>query len=350
MKTINIGDFHIGKNYPPFIIAEMSGNHNHSIDQALKIVDEVAKSGAHALKLQTYTPDTLTIDVSTGDFFISDSSSLWKGNSLYELYKKAYTPWEWHEVIFRRAKEHGIICFSTPFDDTAVDFLETLNVPAYKIASFENNHLPLLKKVAKTGKPVIMSTGLSDLNDINLAIDTLRSNGCKDIILLKCTSTYPSTPENTNLLTIPHMSQLFDCHVGLSDHTMGIGVSLAAIGVGARVIEKHFTLDRSEGGVDSTFSMEPNEFKLLVEESKKAFDALGSIHYGILPDELKSKKFKRSIYIVKDLNKGDILTKDNIRIIRPGNGVSPSFFDTFIGKRINKSVNRGTALSFDLIG
>jgi pseudaminic acid synthase len=350
VKTINIGDFHIGKNYPPFIIAEMSGNHNHSIDQALKIVDEVAKSGAHALKLQTYTPDTLTIDVSTGDFFISDSSSLWKGNSLYELYKKAYTPWEWHEVIFRRAKEHGIICFSTPFDDTAVDFLETLNVPAYKIASFENNHLPLLKKVAKTGKPVIMSTGLSDLNDINLAIDTLRSNGCKDIILLKCTSTYPSTPENTNLLTIPHMSQLFDCHVGLSDHTMGIGVSLAAIGVGARVIEKHFTLDRSEGGVDSTFSMEPNEFKLLVEESKKAFDALGSIHYGILPDELKSKKFKRSIYIVKDLNKGDILTKDNIRIIRPGNGVSPSFFDTFIGKRINKSVNRGTALSFDLIG
>lgn len=328
----------------------MSGNHNHSIDQALKIVAAAAKSGAHALKLQTYTPDTLTIDVATDDFFISDNGSLWKGNSLYELYKKAYTPWEWHELIFKRAKELGILCFSTPFDETAVDFLETLNVPAYKIASFENNHLPLLKKVAKTGKPVIISTGLSKLNDIQLAVDTLRTNGCMDIILLKCTSTYPATPENTNLLTIPHMSQLFDCHVGLSDHTMGIGVSVASIGLGARVIEKHFTIDRSEGGVDSTFSLEPNEFKSLVEESNKAFHALGSIHYGILPDELKSIKFKRSIYIVKDLNEGDILTPDNIRIIRPGNGISPSFFDDFIGKKINKSVKRGTALSFDLIG
>jgi pseudaminic acid synthase len=350
VKTIRIGDFQIGNNYPPFIIAEMSGNHNHSIDQALKIVAAAAKSGAHALKLQTYTPDTLTIDVATDDFFISDNGSLWKGNSLYELYKKAYTPWEWHELIFKRAKELGILCFSTPFDETAVDFLETLNVPAYKIASFENNHLPLLKKVAKTGKPVIISTGLSKLNDIQLAVDTLRTNGCMDIILLKCTSTYPATPENTNLLTIPHMSQLFDCHVGLSDHTMGIGVSVASIGLGARVIEKHFTIDRSEGGVDSTFSLEPNEFKSLVEESNKAFHALGSIHYGILPDELKSIKFKRSIYIVKDLNEGDILTPDNIRIIRPGNGISPSLFDDFIGKKINKSVKRGTALSFDLIG
>ena len=350
MKDINIGGILIGKNYKPFIIAEMSGNHNHSLKHALAIVDAVAESGAHALKLQTYTADTLTIDVSHGEFSISDENSLWKGRNLYELYQEAHTPWEWHKAIFDRAKEKGIICFSTPFDDTAVDFLEELEVPAYKIASFENNHLHLLRKIAKTGKPVIMSTGISTLADIEIAVKTLRENGCSDLILLKCTSTYPATPENTNIRTIPHLAEMFQCHAGLSDHTLGIGVSVASIALGCRVIEKHFTIDRSQGGVDSAFSMEPFEFKMLVEESSRAFLALGKVSYGIMKDEEKSLTFKRSIYIVEDMSEGDILTENNIRIIRPGYGLQPKYFDVVIGKRINKAAKRGTALTFDLLG
>ncbi|MFN3395152.1 MAG: pseudaminic acid synthase, partial [Candidatus Thermochlorobacter sp.] len=228
----------------------------------------------------------------------SDKDSLWRGKSLYELYQEAYTPWEWHRAIFEHAQKRGIIAFSTPFDETAVDFLEDLNVPAYKIASFENNHLPLLKKVARTGKPVIMSTGVSTLSMIEEAVNTLRENGCKDIILLKCTSTYPASPENSNILTIPHLAQLFNCHVGLSDHTMGVGVAVAAIALGARVIEKHFCLSRAEGGVDSAFSLEPHEFKMLVEECNRAFLGLGKVHYGILEEEKKSLTYKRSIYVV----------------------------------------------------
>jgi pseudaminic acid synthase len=350
ISDIRIENTLVGLGHKPFIIAEMSGNHNQSLEKALSIVDAAAEAGAHALKLQTYTADTLTIDVTDNEFFIGDANSLWKGRSLYELYQEAHTPWEWHQAIFDRAKEKGILCFSTPFDDTAVDFLETLNAPAYKIASFENNHLPLLKKVARTGKPVIMSTGLSRLSDLEIAVATLRENGCRDIILLKCTSTYPATPQTTNILTIPHMTDLFGCHVGLSDHTFGIGVSVASVALGARVIEKHFTIDRKEGGVDASFSLEPQEFKMLVEEAERAFLALGEVKYGILEEEQKSITFKRSIYIVKDMMAGEEFTSENVRIIRPGLGMPPSYFDAIIGKRINRDAKRGTALKFDLIG
>ena len=350
LNNIQIGNYTIGVKEKPFIVAEMSGNHNQSLDKALAIVDAAADSGAHAMKLQTYTADTIPIDVRHGEFFISDPKSLWKGKNLYELYQQAATPWEWHQAIFERAKQKKLICFSTPFDETAVDFLEQLQAPAYKIASFENNHLTLLKKVAKTGKPVIMSTGISTLADIEIAVNTLRQHGCRDLILLKCTSTYPASPENTNVVTIPHMSDLFNCHVGLSDHTLGIGVSIASVAVGARMIEKHFTISRAEGGVDSAFSMEPQEFSMLVEETERAFLGMGEIKYGIQEDEKKSLAFKRSIYIVADMRAGDTLTTGNIRIIRPGLGISPAFFETMLGKKINRDVKKGTALTFDLIG
>lgn len=349
MQEIKIGNYTIGENHKPFIIAEMSGNHNQSLEKALEIIDAAAATGAHAIKLQTYTADTLTIDVSHDEFCIKDPNSLWKDRNLYELYQEAYTPWEWHKALFDRAKEKGMLCFSTPFDDTSVDFLEELGVEVYKIASFENNHIPLLRKVAQTGKPVIMSTGISTLADIEIAVKTLRENGCKDLVLLKCTSTYPATPENTNISTIPHMSALFDCHVGLSDHTLGIGVAVSSVALGARVIEKHFTIDRSEGGVDSAFSLEPAEFKMLVEEAERAFLSIGKVTYGIMDAEQKSKMFKRSIYIVKDMEEGDVFTEENIRIIRPGLGIAPKYFEIVLGKKITKATKRGTALSFDLI-
>ncbi len=347
--NIQIEKHTIGRDYKPFIIAEMSGNHNQSLERALSIVDAAAATGAHALKLQTYTADTLTINADHGEFFISNPDSLWKGRSLYDLYQEAYTPWDWHPAIFKRAKERNILCFSTPFDDTAVDFLEELKAPAYKIASFENNHLPLLRKVARTGKPVIMSTGASTLAGLEEAVRTLRENGCKDLILLKCTSTYPATPQNSNLLTIPHMAKMFNCHVGLSDHTMGVGVAVASVALGARVIEKHFTIDRSEGGVDSTFSLEPHELKMLVEETEQAFYSLGHVTYGVLPDEVKSLTYKRSVYIVEDMKAGDTFTKKNLRIIRPGLGLAPRYYESFLGRKVKTDVKKGTALSFDLI-
>jgi N-acetylneuraminate synthase len=350
MNDIQFAGITVGNNHKPFVIAEMSGNHNQSLERALSIIDAAADAGAHAIKLQTYTPDTLTIDVSHGEFFISDPKSLWEGKNLYELYKEAYTPWEWHKALFDRAKQRGIFCFSTPFDDSAVDFLESLDMHVYKIASFENNHLPLLKKIAQTHKPVIMSTGISTLADVEIAAKTLRENGCRDLILLKCTSTYPATPENTNILTIPHMANLFDCHVGLSDHTLGVGTAVAAVALGARVIEKHFTLDRSEGGVDSAFSMEPAEFKVLIEETERAFQSLGKVTYGILKDEEKSLGFKRSVYVIADMEVGEEFNQSNIRIIRPGHGLAPKYFEMLLGKKINKSVKKGTALTFDLLG
>ena len=260
--TIKIGDQSIGPGHPPFIIAEMSGNHNQSLHRALEIVEAAADSGAHAIKLQTYTAETMTLDIKGGSFEINDPRSLWSGQNLYSLYKQAYTPWEWHEPIMSKAKELGLICFSSPFDETAVDFLEDLNVPAFKIASFENNHLPLINKVASTGKPIIISTGMATAADLDLAVSTAQQAGCKELILLKCTSTYPATPHNTNLSTIPHLKQLFGTEVGLSDHTMGIGVALAAVAMGASVIEKHFTLARADGGVDSAFSIEPHELRI----------------------------------------------------------------------------------------
>lgn len=346
MKDIKIGSRHIGSGHNPFIIAEMSGNHNQSLDRALELVDAAASAGAHALKLQTYTADTITME---GVYSIQDQNSLWANKQLHELYTLAYTPWEWHQKIFQRANERGMLAFSSPFDESAVDFLETLNVPAYKIASFENTHHPLLRKVAQTGKPVILSTGVSTISDIDESVRVLRSEGCKDIILLKCTSTYPALPENSNLLTIPHLSKLHNCHVGLSDHTMGIGSSIAAIALGACVIEKHFTLRRSDGGVDSAFSMEPEEFKSLVVESERAFQSLGEVKYGILESEEKSLRFKRSIYISSDMKAGDLISKENIRIIRPGFGLEPKYFDIILGKKLKTDATKGTPLTWDLI-
>lgn len=333
----------------PLIIAEMSGNHNQSLERALAIVDAAAKAGADAIKLQTYTADTMTIDISEGEFFIEDKNSLWKGESLYHLYQKAYTPWEWHKPIFDRCKELGIMGFSTPFDATAVAFLEGLGVPCYKIASFENIDLPLIKKVAQTGKPMIVSTGMASLAELADLVRTARENGCTDLTLLKCTSSYPATPEGTNLLTIPHMRELFGCKVGLSDHTLGIGAAVASVALGATAIEKHFTLSRMDGGVDSAFSMEPEEMAQLVRECNTVSQALGHVSYEVQEQEKKSLQFRRSLYIVEDMKKGDVITEKNMRSIRPGLGLSPKYYDAVIGKRINRDVKRGTGLIWDII-
>ena len=346
---IKIKDISIGSGSKPFVIAEMSGNHNQSLDRALEIVEAAAKSGAHALKLQTYTADSMTLNIKDGKFFIGHES-LWKGKSLYDLYKKASTPWEWHKPIMKRANELGMICFSSPFDENAVDFLEELNVPAYKIASFENNYLQLIHKVASTGKPLIISTGMASIAELDEAVTTARDAGCKDIILLKCTSAYPSSAENSNVLTIPHMRELFDCEVGLSDHSNGIGVALAAVALGASVIEKHFTLSRADGGVDSAFSLEPNELKSLVIETEIAWKSLGSVVYGGTDSEEKSKVFRRSLYIAEDMNAGEVFTKHNLRIIRPGGGLPPKYFNQFIGKKIKNSASKGQPITWDLIG
>jgi len=346
---INISGKHIGLSHSPFIIAEMSGNHNQSLERALQIVDLVAKSGAHALKIQTYTPDTMTIDLDEREFHISDDNSLWKGTSLYSLYAKAYTPWEWHKPIFDRACELGILAFSSPFDDSAVDFLESIDVPCYKIASFENTDLPLIRRVASTGKPLIISTGMATIAELDETVRTAREAGCKDLILLKCTSTYPASPDNTNILTIPNMRELFNCEVGLSDHTLGLGVSVASVALGATVIEKHFTINRADGGVDSTFSMEPNEMGQLVIETERAWQALGEVQYGSTKSEGKSVQFRRSLYVVEDIKAGDFLTLDNVRAIRPGFGLPTKYIDIVIGKAVKHNVKRGTALNWDMI-
>ena len=349
-KNIEILHRKIGPGHPPFIIAEMSGNHNQSLDRALAIVEAAAKAGAHAVKLQTYTADTMTLNIAEREFFINDPDSLWKGKSLYDLYKEAYTPWEWHKPIFEHCRGLGLIYLSTPFDETAVDFLEELNVPCYKIASFENTDIPLIRKVAATGKPMIISIGMATIAELDETVRTARKAGCRDLILLKCTSSYPATPENTNILTIPHMAKLFDCQVGLSDHTMGIGAAVASVALGATMIEKHFTLSRADGGVDSAFSMEPDEMRALVAETKRAWQALGKVSYGPTEKEKKSLIFRRSLYIVQDMKKGDILTKENLRAIRPGLGLPPKHYDMLIGKRVNRDVQRGTAVSWELIG
>jgi pseudaminic acid synthase len=345
-----IGERTVGPSAPPLIIAEMSGNHNHSLDRALALVDAAADAGAHALKLQTYTADTITIDAHQSEFTIGDRNSLWAGKNLYKLYQEANTPWDWHKPIFDRAKARGMLAFSTPFDETAVDFLESLGVPAYKIASFENVHLPLIRKVAATGKPMIISTGMASIAELDEAVKAARGGGCKDLVLLKCTSTYPATPENTNLATIPHMRQLFGCEVGLSDHTMGVGASVAAVALGATVIEKHFTLRRADGGVDSAFSLEPEELKALVVETGRAWAAMGKVTYGPTEAEMKSLVYRRSLYVVQDMKSGDVLTPANLRAIRPGLGLPPKELDTVLGKQVRKDVQRGTPLSWDLLG
>ena len=348
-KKIEILHRKIGSNHPPFIIAEMSGNHNQSLDRALAIVDAAAKSGAHALKLQTYTADTMTLDIAKREFFINDPDSLWKGKSLYDLYKEAYTPWEWHKPVFDRCKKLGIIGFSTPFDDTAVDFLEELDVPCYKIASFENTDIPLIRKVAATKKPMIISTGMATIAELDETVCTAREAGCKDLILLKCTSSYPATPEHTNILTIPHMAKLFDCQVGLSDHTMGIGAAVASVVLGATVIEKHFTLSRADGGLDSAFSMEPDEMRALVAETERAWQALGKVSYGPTEKEKKSLIFRRSLYIVQDMKEGDKFTKENLRAIRPGFGLPPKYLPDVLDRQAAGAIKKGTLLNWKMI-
>lgn len=340
----------IGPNHPPFVIAEMSGNHNQSLDRALEIVRAAAASGAHALKLQTYTADTMTLDLAQGEFVISDPNSLWKGRSLHDLFSEAHTPWEWHKPIFDLARELGMLAFSTPFDESAVDFLETLDVPCYKVASFENTDIPLIRKVAATGKPLIISTGMATLAELDETVRTARAAGCEQIVLLKCTSSYPASPANSHLRTIAHMRDLFACEVGLSDHTLGIGAAIASIALGASVIEKHFTLRRADGGVDSAFSLEPEEMASLVCESERAWQALGEIRYGPTAAEEKARQRRRSLYVVKDLQAGDALTADNLRAIRPGLGLPPKMLDVVLGKRVNQPVKAGTPLDWKHFG
>ncbi len=350
-RAFNIGNKTIGKAHRPFIIAEMSGNHNGDIQRALSLVKAAADAGAHALKLQTYTADTITINHQGGLFDIKDEQSLWKNRNLYQLYQEAHTPWEWHKTIFDYANELGMLAFSSPFDETAVDFLETLHVPAYKIASFESNHFPLLKKVAQTGKPILISSGTSNLNELYESIQYLKANGAKDIVIFKCTSTYPATPENTNLNTIPVLQSIFeDCIIGLSDHTMGIGAAVAAVALGARVIEKHFTLRRADGGVDSAFSLEPEELSNLVIETERAFLAMGSVQLDTQKAEEKSRQFKRSIYAVKNIMAGEKLTAENIRVIRPGDGLSPKYFEQVLDSHAKQDISFGTPIHWGLIG
>lgn len=349
MKGIKLDGIEVSPNKPPFIIAEMSGNHNQSLERALKIVEKAAEAGANALKIQTYTADTMTLNKGGDEFSINDSTSPWKNKSLYELYKEAYTPWEWHQAIFERCKELGMIGFSSPFDETAVDFLESLDVPCYKIASFESTDLPLLRKVAKTKKPMIISTGMCTAAEIDESVTAVREAGCEDLILLKCTSTYPASPENTNITTIPHMKDLFQCQVGLSDHTMGNGVAVASVALGATVIEKHFTLSRDDGGVDASFSLEPVEMKALVTETKRAWQSLGRVHYGPTSAEKSSKKYRRSLYVTKNMKAGDILTRDNLRAIRPGYGLSPKYFDILLGKKVVRDIEKGTPATWDIV-
>lgn len=347
---VQIAHLKIGEDAPPFVIAEMSGNHNQSFDRALEIVEAASRAGAHALKLQTYTPDTMTLAIKTGEFFINDEQSLWKGNSLYDLYRLAYTPWEWHAPIMQRARELGMLCFSTPFDESAVDFLERLEVPAYKIASFEIVDLPLIRNVAATGKPMIISTGMATLAEIDDAVSAARNAGCQDLVLLKCTSSYPATPVNSNVLTIPHLRAMFGCEVGLSDHTMGIGVSVAAVAHGATVIEKHFTLTRADGGIDSSFSLEPEELRALVVETERAWQSLGQVSYSPGEAEEKSLIYRRSIYVAEDLKAGDVLTPKNLRCVRPGMGLPPKYYEILLGRRVNQDVKKGTPMTWQLVG
>jgi len=349
MKEIKIDHILIGNDHPAFLIAELSANHNQSLDTALKTIEAAKDAGADAIKVQTYTADTLTLD-SDNEYFRINQGTIWDGKTLYELYKQAYTPWDWHGEIKRKAKELGLVFFSTPFDPTAVDYLEKLGVSVYKIASFEITDLPLIEYVAKHGKPVIISTGIASLTEIYEAIQACHKVGNTDVILLKCTSSYPAPFEEANLRTIPHMAEMFDIITGLSDHTMGVAVPIAAVALGARIIEKHFILDRSMGGPDSDFSLEPAEFKMMVDSIRNVEQALGKVNYELSDRVLKNKVFSRSIFIVKDISEGEVFTKDNVRSIRPGHGLSPKFLPVVLGKKAKKDLERGIPLNWDMIG
>lgn len=329
-----------------YIIAELSANHNHNLDVALKSVQAAAEAGANAIKLQTYTPDTITIDCDN-EYFRLNHGTIWDGQTLYDLYKQAYTPWEWHNALFAEAKKCGIDCFSTPFDFTAVDFLEQFNPPAYKIASFEIFDIPLIEKVAKLGKPIIISTGLATEEDITEAVNACHRMNNYQIALLKCTSSYPAPIENVNLLTIPDMKLRFDCEVGLSDHTLGITSPIVSVALGARIIEKHFIIDKSIGGPDAAFSLDKNEFALMVKHVREAEKALGKVNYQLDEKAKQSKKLARSLFVVKDIQENEILTPENIRSIRPGYGMHPKYYTEVLGKKANKMLKKGTPLRWE---
>ena len=348
-NPLEVGDLTIDENHRPFVVAEMSGNHNGDLGRALAIVDAIAESGAHAVKLQTYTADTITIDYDGPAFRVSDGHELWGGRNLYGLYQQAHTPWEWHAPIFERARAHGLVPFSSPFDDTAVDLLEGLDAAVYKIASLEIADIPLLRTVARTGKPVILSTGAADASDVDLAVSTIRAEGNDQIAVLGCTSSYPATAAETNLRTLPVLRDTWDVVTGLSDHTKGIGVSIAAVAFGAAIIEKHVTLRRSDGGVDSDFSLEPTELKSLVDESQSAWLALGSPHIGPTHGEAESRRLRRSLYVVEDVRAGDRVTTANVRSIRPAGGLEPRFLDIVLGRAFTQDVRRGAPLSWDVV-
>jgi len=343
-----VEDIFFGPDRPPVVIAELSGNHNQSYEVAIDMVRAASKAGVKAIKLQTYTADTLTIDIEVPPFTIDDPKSLWHGRSLYDLYEQAYTPWDWHEGLMSEAKKLGMLCFSTPFDESAVEFLEQLDVPCFKIASFENNHIPLIEKVSQTGKPLMISTGLSDASDIADAVGVARANGCKDLVLMKCTSAYPTQPVDVNLSAIPHMAKMFDCPVGLSDHTVGIGAAIGAVALGATAIEKHMKLHVSDDTVDSEFSESPESFSVLVKEARCAWQAIGSASSEASIAEQPSKIFKRSIYAVEDMVAGAILTSTNTRIIRPSGGLAPKHWHEIIGREITKEVKRGAPITWDM--
>ncbi len=346
--TLTINDRIIGPDHPTYIVAEMSANHGRDFNQAVKIIKAAKEAGADAIKLQTYTPDTITIDCNNEYFRIK--GTLWKGRTLYNLYGEAYTPWDWQPKLKKVADDLGIDFFSTPFDETAVDFLEPINIPAYKIASFENVDLPLLRKIAKTGKPIIMSTGLATLAEIDEAVYNIREAGGTELALLKCTSAYPAPPEEMNLHTMAHLSEAFSVPVGLSDHTLGITVPVAAVALGACIIEKHLTLSRDISGPDSAFSLEPHEFKAMVEAVRTAGKALGIVSYDITEAQKESSIFRRSLFVVKDIQRGEIFTKENVRSIRPGNGLHTRHLEDILGKKAKKTLERGTPLTWDLIG
>lgn len=344
---MKIGKHQVGEDSSVFIIAELSANHNGSIETAIETIRAAKRAGADAIKLQTYTADTMTINCDKEDFIIK--GTIWEGQNLYKLYEQAYTPWEWHDELFRVAAQEGLECFSSPFDITAVDFLEKLDVPAYKIASFEITDIPLIEYVASKGKPVILSTGIATLEDVELALDACRRMGNNDLALLKCTSSYPAPVEEANMAMIPNFNERFNVIPGLSDHTLGATVPIVATTLGARIIEKHFILDRSIGGPDASFSMNEEEFTEMVKAVREAEKAVGQVSYELTEKQTKGRAFSRSLYVVKDIKKGEVLTEENVRSIRPGFGMHPKYLDNFIGKRINQTFEKGTRLSDDMI-
>lgn len=348
-NQLKLGDRAFGEGSPPLLVAELSGNHQGSLDVALSLVDAAADAGVDAIKLQTYTADTMTLDVEGSGFIIEDEDNLWRGETLYQLYDKAHTPWEWHRAIFERAASLGLLAFSTPFDTTAVDFLEQLGVPCYKISSFEMTDLPLIRRVAETGKPLIVSTGMASVDEIDEMLSTVREAGGGPPVLLKCTSTYPATADDANLRTLLDMRERFGTPIGLSDHSLGIGVAVAATALGCCVIEKHFVLSRESDAVDAAFSMEPGEMQQLVIECHRAHSAMGSIHYGGTETEVNSLKFRRSIYIAEDVAAGDILTAHNLKMIRPGFGLPPRDWHSVLGRKVSQPLKRGTPLSWEYI-